>query len=140
MNRFRTFVSVALTAALIALAGMVWAAAKDSIETAPQPAGDSVTIPKVTIAHNGWLVIHDSDANGNIMAPESIGHVYLKRGTHENVTVKLDHPVTAGTKLYAMLHHDTGKKEVYEYGKDSTRHDKPIKVKGKVVVEPFEIQ
>lgn len=136
----RSLLPSLFTCALLGLAGTVWAAAANSIDTAPQPAGESVTVPMVSIAHDGFLVIHDSNAEGKIVAPQSIGHVMVKAGTHKNVTVKLDHAVKAGKKLFAMLHKDTGEKGVYKFAASGGKEDAPVMEDGKPVIVPFQVQ
>ena len=139
MKVFRNLLPAALVAALCAIAGTALAA-DNSIKVAPQPAGNTVTIPMVTIAHNGFLVIHDSNAMGKIVVPQSIGHVAITAGTHKNVMVKLDHPVKAGKKLYAMLHEDTGKPGVYRFAASGGKVDVPTMQDGKPVIVPFMIK
>jgi hypothetical protein len=99
-----------------------------------------VTVPAVTMAEDGFLVSHESNAMGKPVAPGSVGFVRLKAGDHSNVEVILHRSVKPGEKLFAMLHHDTGKMGVYEFGPGSTNVDMPVTANGKVVIKPFMIK
>jgi hypothetical protein len=127
-----TFTKAILAAALpLAFATVAMA---DEIMVSPQSAGNSVTVDSVTIAHDGWLVIHEI-RDGKPVVPASIGHVAVKAGTTENVTVSLSKDVAAGTKVLTMLHVDKGTLNVYEF----PGADHPVKQDGKPVVKPMAI-
>jgi len=106
----------------------------DEITVTPQPAGDSVTVASVTIGQDGWLVIHEIK-NGKPVVPASIGHVAVKAGTTQNVVVKLDKKVAAGSKVLTMLHVNKGDMNAYEF----PGADVPLKQGGKPVVKPMPI-
>jgi hypothetical protein len=107
----------------------------DEITVTPQPAGNSVTIASVKADSDGWLVIHEIK-NGKPVVPESIGYVAVKAGTTENVEVKLNKDVAAGSKILTMLHVDKGATGAYEF----PGSDVPVMVDGKPVVKPMPIQ
>jgi hypothetical protein len=124
---------IALTAALpLGLAGVAMA---DEIMVAPQPAGNTLTVSAVTIAYDGWLVIH-AIKNGKPVLPASIGHVAVKAGTTQNVVVELDTPTAAGDKVLTMLHVDQGAVGTYEF----PGPDHPVMQYGKPVVKPMAIK
>ncbi|WP_353226209.1 DUF7282 domain-containing protein [Salinisphaera hydrothermalis] len=110
-----------------------------SVDTSPQPPGDQVTIPAVVANAPGFIVIHESKANGKPVVPASIGHTAVETGTNKDVVVKLDHPVKAGDKLFAMLHKDTGNKGVYAFGPGSVHVDPPVVVDGHPLVRSFTV-
>lgn len=110
-----------------------------AIDVSAQKAGKTVTIKSATLKNGGFLVIH-AIKNGKPVVPASIGHARLKKGKNKNVVVKLTAKTKAGDKLLAMLHHDTGKKGVYEFGPGSVKTDKPVIVDGKPVVKPFALK
>lgn len=135
-----------ITASLIALGlglGSATALAADPmVDVMNQSASAQgvVMVPAVNMAENGFLVIHEANAMGKPVAPGSVGFVRLKAGEHTNVSVILDRPVKPGEKLFAMLHHDTGKMGVYEFGPGSTNVDLPVTANGGVVIKPFMIK
>lgn len=126
----------------IGFSGLTLAAGGDSLETATQSANlnGAVTVPMVNMSGNGFVVIHESNAAGKPIAPSSVGFTRVTAGEHHDVTVVLNRPAEPGEKLYAMLHHDTGKAGVYEFGPGSTNVDTPVVVNGKVAIKPFMIQ
>lgn len=133
--------ALALAACAAERAKMEGAAAPTpAVAVADQPvADDTVTITSVVMAKDGFVVIHEI-IDGQVQAPQSIGHAPVKAGTSANVAVPLDQPVAPGSRLLAMLHDDTGTIGVYEFGPGATDNDKPVMVDGKPVVEPFTVQ
>jgi len=99
--------------------------------------GNMVTIPKITVNDNSWVVIHRSnDAGDGPMVPAIIGKTHLNAGTSSNVMIQLSKSVSNGEKVWAMLHHDTGTEGKYEFtGADSP--DQPITNDGQIVTKPF---
>lgn len=126
-------ITKAILAAALPLAFATSAMAAE-IMVSPQPAGNAITVDSVTIENDGWLVIHEIK-NGKPVVPASIGHVAVKAGTTENVTVSLTKDVVAGTKVLTMLHVDQGTVNVYEF----PGADHPVKQDGKPVVKPMAI-
>ena len=102
--------------------------------------GGTITIAHIEMGNDGFVVIHETSADGKPIAPGSIGHTAVKKGDSENVVVRLTHAVKRGTKLIAMLHDDTGQMGVYEFGPGATTEDKPTMVGGAPVVKAFMIQ
>jgi hypothetical protein len=123
-------------AALLAAAGAAWAQeASISVDDQEVDATKKVTIEKVTIPVDGWVVIHPSDAQGKFIEKD-IGHAPVKAGTNTNVSVTLTEEVKDGAKLHVMLHEDTGAKGTYEFGK-VPKADGPVLKGGKPVVDDF---
>ncbi len=135
-------ITTSLIALSLGLASASAMAADSMVDVMNQSASAQgvVTIPAVTMGENGFVVIHESNAMGKPIAPASVGFVRLTAGEHKNVSVILDRPVKPGEKLYAMLHHDTGKMGVYEFGPGSTDVDLPVTANGSVVIKPFMIK
>ncbi|MFM9939334.1 MAG: hypothetical protein ACKVP7_07550 [Hyphomicrobiaceae bacterium] len=101
---------------------------------------DTITIADVNLPKNGFLVIHPSDAKGNLIEKD-IGHLALTAGDHKAVKVKLTGAIKAGDKLWAMLHEDTGTAGQYEFGMAGKNNvDMPLKENGKVVENAFKLQ
>lgn len=113
-----------------------------SLDVTDQAISDnSINIGSVTLASDGWVVVH-ADNNGSPVVPDIISEpVYLEAGTTEDVTVtfKSDANVSAGDTVWVMLHNDTGAKGVYEF--DGVNGlDLPIVVDGNVVLKSIVIQ
>lgn len=83
------------------------AVAAPSLEVAEQAPGSRVTVAGVSLAEDGFVVVHASDAEGQIVAPASIGHVAVAAGDHAAVEVPLAREVAAaepdspGARIYA---------------------------------------
>ena len=78
---------------------------------------NTVVLPSVTAAADGWLVIHNDDGMGGIVLPGIIGKTLVSKGVNTNVTVQLDAGVNImpGQKLFPMLHLDNGTIGTYEF-------------------------
>ncbi len=100
----------------------------------------TVTIDSVTMEQDGFVVIHETTADGKPVAPGSIGHVAVKKGTANEVPIRLTKRVRKGAKLVAMLHVDTGRMGRYEFGPRSQAEDKPLMVGNAPVIKAFTIQ
>ncbi|MDX5326762.1 MAG: hypothetical protein LPK80_10930 [Bacteroidota bacterium] len=82
-----------------------------------QVMNNTVVIPEVIAAVDGWLVIHNDNGMGGIVLPGIIGKTMVKAGVNTNVTVQLDQNVTImpGQNLFPMLHLDNGIIGTYEF-------------------------
>ncbi|WP_018405217.1 YncE family protein [Marinobacter gelidimuriae] len=125
----------------LGFSGLTLAAGTSSLETTAQPSNVTgvVKIPTVTMGENGFVVIHESNAAGKPVVPNSVGFTRITKGRHSDVIVILNRPLQPGEKLFAMLHRDTGKAGVYEFGPGSVDVDQPIAVDGKVALKAFNI-
>jgi LPXTG-motif cell wall-anchored protein len=92
----------------------------------------SITAPKVVAERDGWLTVH-VDENGN--PGKVIGFTAVKKGTNNNVVVKLDEDVAVGGKVWPMLHVDEGTIGKYEFPGPDT----PVIVNGGVVMKQITI-
>ena len=110
------------------------------LEVSDQKASTSVTISVVNMDVPGFVTIHGSNVSGEMIAPASLGHTFVDTGSHKDVVVNLATAVSGGTALYAMLHKDDGKKQVYEFGSDSTEFDGPYMHDGGAVVTKFMVK
>lgn len=79
--------------------------------------GNTVVIPEVLAAADGWLVLHNDNGMGGIVLPGIIGKVQVNKGMNTNVSLSLDGGVmlNSGQKLFPMLHLDNGTIGVYEF-------------------------
>ncbi|ADB63803.1 hypothetical protein Htur_5172 (plasmid) [Haloterrigena turkmenica DSM 5511] len=90
--------------------------------------GETVVIDNVTMASGGFVVIHDSSllAGGENVFSSVIGtSAYLEAGTHENVEVTFDEPLTEDETLIAMPHRDTNANETYDFVETEGAADAP---------------
>jgi len=78
-----------------------------SVEVSNQAAGSSVTLATVSMAANGWVVIHEDmdGAPGNILGAQR-----FDAGAYEGGRVELLRSTVSGGRYYAMLHLDDGDK------------------------------
>lgn len=78
---------------------------------------NTITIPQVNAAADGWLVVHNDNGMGGIVLPGIIGKTQVSKGVNTNVTIQLDASVTynPGQLLFPMLHLDNGQIGVYEF-------------------------
>jgi hypothetical protein len=127
--------AAASAAALIAAAGPALAQDASVSVKDRKVTGNKVTIDKVTIPVDGWVVIHPSDASGKFIEKD-IGHAPVTAGASSDVSVTLTENVEDGAKLHAMLHEDTGTKGTYEFGKVA-KADGPVMKDGKLVIDEF---
>jgi hypothetical protein len=126
----------AASVATLMVAAPVWAQEASISVDDQKVKGKEVTIEKVVIPVDGWVVIHPSDAKGHFIEKD-IGHAPVKAGSNSNISVTLTEAVKDGAKLHAMLHEDTGAKGTYEFGKVA-KADGPVMKDGKPVIEDFE--
>ena len=110
------------------------AAAKDSLVAKDQTLNDnSVMVDDVMASVDGWVVVHESNADGTILLPGIIGKTQVKAGETKNLMIKLDKQVANGAKLWPMLHIDAGQIGVYEF----PGADTPVTVNGQIVMQPI---
>ena len=78
---------------------------------------NTITIPNVKAAADGWLVIHNDNGSGGIVLPGIIGKTLVSKGDNANVVVQLDsnETYTSGQLLFPMLHLDNGTIGEYEF-------------------------
>ena len=140
MTRYKPWLAVSASALMaISFAGYAYAATAAVKAENQKISGGAVTIADVNLPKNGFLVIHPSDTQGNLIEKD-LGHIALKAGDHKNVRVKLTGNHKAGEKLWAMLHEDTGTPGVYQFGtKGKANADMPFKADGKAVEQAFKL-
>ena len=96
--------------------------------------GDTIVIGNALIDAPGWIAIH-SDNDGE--PGPVIGTALLHPGANWNVVIEVD-PAQAGSRVFPMLHYDTGELGVYEFGTVEGA-DAPTFVAGNVVVAPLNL-
>lgn len=70
--------------------------------------GETVTVDSVTLSAGGFVVV--TDANGNVVGTSE----YLTAGTHEDVTITLDDPVSSDTTLTGTVYQDADDDETFD--------------------------
>lgn len=96
--------------------------------------GTVLTVKLAAIDAPGWLAIH-SDNNGQ--PGPVIATVLLHTGWNWDIHIPLD-PTQAGSKVFPMLHYDTGAAGVYEFGTVEGA-DAPVFVAEQVIFVPVNI-
>ena len=127
-----------IAALLLVLCGMAWAQSP-AISASAQTSHDfNVVVSRVTLAQDGFVVVHALDAEGKLILTPPLGVKYLTAGTHENVSIPLDpallkqHGYTNGEKtVVPMLHIDANHDGTYEFPNGP---DVPVMVGGKPLV------
>ena len=74
----------------------------------------AITFPEVTIASNGWVVLHpviDGRPDGDMVS----GFTYVGAGTNEDVSIQVDHPADPGDRFLVMLHNDVDNDRVFDF-------------------------
>lgn len=74
----------------------------------------AITIPQVMIEKNGWIVLHPV-INGRPDGDMVSGFTYLGAGTHTDVSIRFNHPASAGDKFLVMLHSDVDDDRVFDF-------------------------
>lgn len=136
MRRFIPMLVVVL-AAMLALSGAAFAQGSPAVTVSDQAAdGNAVVVAQVVATDTGWIVIHESKADGTFGGV--IGKSAVRSGTNDNVRVTLDRAPVNGEKLWAMLHVDTGTVGTYEFGTVEGA-DGPVVLNGDIVMQPFTV-
>ena len=86
--------------------------------------GETVTVDSVTLQDGGFVTVHDATVTQGAVFESIRGTSdYLAPGTHENVTITLDDPVTENTTLVPMAHRDTDGDENYTFAESEGATD-----------------
>ncbi|MDS0259063.1 PGF-CTERM sorting domain-containing protein [Haloarcula sp. S1CR25-12] len=97
--------------------------------------GESVTVDSVTLQDGGFVTVHDASVTEGAVFESIRGtSMYLGPGTHENVTVTLDQPISEETTLVPMAHRDTDGDESYSFPESEGSADGPYVAGGAPVV------
>lgn len=110
-----------------------------AILAASQDLGTVVlTLDSVTLAEDGFVVVHAFDTDGELVLTPPLGFTYLAAGTNENVDVGLDTALLAeygygadNKDVLPMLHLDANANMAYEFPEGG---DVPVMVDEEMVV------
>ncbi len=100
---------------------------------------NTITVGDITLAEDGWVVVHADNGDGP-QVPDIISQpVYLPAGNYSSVEVpfKDDANVMANDQVWVMLHTDTDGEAVYEF--DGGEMDPPITVDGEILMKEITI-
>lgn len=85
------------------------------LATPKQIVNGSISIDRVDATGPCWIVIHETDGNGDPILGTSIGRTRVPIGTNEGVKVQIETSVPAGTLVAAVLHNDDSPIGRYDY-------------------------
>jgi len=108
-----------------------------SVSAADQSSdGTTVVVERVDLSEGGFVTIHDASL-GEGAVIESIRGTseYLDAGTHEDVVVELDEPLTETNQILAMAHQDTNGNESYDFATSGGNADGPYTANGAAVID-----
>ena len=88
----------AASVATLMAAAPVWAQEASISVDDQKVKGKQVTVEKVVIPVDGWVVIHPSDAKGHFIEKD-IGHAPVKAGSNSNISVTLTEDVKDGASF-----------------------------------------
>ena len=98
----------------------------------------TIMLDSVTLAEDGFVVVHAFDTSGELVLDPPLGLVYLTAGTHEGVMVELDGALLADYAYGAevkdvlpMIHVDANANQMYEFPDGG---DVPVMVNEEMVV------
>lgn len=78
--------------------------------------GTAVTLQSVTVPEGGFVVVHDTGLiRGNVTDSILGTSQFLEVGTHRNVTVRLDEPVSESQRLVAVAYRDSNDNEEFDF-------------------------
>jgi PGF-CTERM protein len=98
--------------------------------------GTTVVVDHVDLAEGGFVTIHDSSlAAGAVIESIRGTSQYLEAGSHENVVVELDDPLTEPNQVFAMAHQDTNDNQTYDFVTSEGGEDGPYTADGDIVMD-----
>jgi len=102
--------------------------------------GSTVTVDSVTLHDGGFVTIHDASVTEGAVFESVRGtSEYLAPGTHENVTVELDQPLSENATVVPMAHEDTNGNEQYDFPSSEGAEDGPYVAAGGAVVTTADV-
>jgi PGF-CTERM protein len=96
---------------------------------------ETVVVDEVTLHDGGFVTVHDSSlADGAVFDSIRGTSDYLAPGTHEDVEIRLDEPLSEDGSVYAMAHRDTNGNEAYDFPATEGGEDGPYVAAGAPVM------
>lgn len=98
--------------------------------------GSTVVVEEVTLPEGGFVTMHDSSLEDGDVFGSVVGtSEYLEAGTHEDVTVSLEKPLTEDDTLFGMAHMDTDGDQIYSFVSSNGEEDGPYTVDEEPVMD-----
>ncbi|MBE9060574.1 hypothetical protein [cf. Phormidesmis sp. LEGE 11477] len=101
-----------------------------------QTTAGQIVIEEVATARDGWVSIHQSNEDGGIELPDSLGQARVDAGDSEDVVVDLWEAPYPEEKLWVLLHIDSGDRGIYEF----PGADVAVKKNGETMARSFYIK
>ncbi|WP_206424455.1 PGF-CTERM sorting domain-containing protein [Halorubrum sp. CSM-61] len=102
--------------------------------------GETVVVGSVTLHDGGFVTVHDSSlADGAVFDSIRGTSAYLGPGTHTDVEIALDDPLTEGDTVFAMAHRDTNGNEAYDFPGSDGAEDGPYAAAGSPVMSAADL-
>ncbi|WP_206731740.1 DUF7282 domain-containing protein [Halorubrum amylolyticum] len=102
--------------------------------------GESVVVDEVTLHDGGFVTVHDSSlADGAVFDSIRGTSAYLAPGTHTDVEIALDDPLTEDDTVLAMAHRDTNDNEAYDFPGSDGADDGPYAAAGAPVMSAADL-
>ena len=104
--------------------------------------GTTITIDSVIADADGFVVVHATDANGDLVLTPPLGVAYVAAGTHTDLEIALDPAELAkyayhqGGAIVPMLHVDADGDRVYSFPNGP---DVPVMVDGAMVITTVDL-
>ncbi|WP_080508432.1 DUF7282 domain-containing protein [Haloparvum sedimenti] len=99
--------------------------------SAQETDGETIVVDEVTLHDGGFVTVHDSTlADGAVLDSVRGTSEYLGPGTHEDVEIALDDPLTEDDTVFAMAHRDTDGDETYDFLTSEGADDGPYVAAG----------
>ena len=73
--------------------------------------GDTIAIDSASLSDGGYVVAYDGGANGTVLGRSA----HLPPGTHQNVIIDLDQPVTRDRTVVLVVHRETTGDRTFDY-------------------------
>ncbi len=118
-----------VTAEGILMTSIIVSGSTPSVTASDQSVSNNMlTLDEVNTEQIGFIVLHLDNGNNAPVVPASIGHAQVYTGVNNDVMVTLDDGVnlSAGTKVWAMLHTDTGTIGSYDFDGSEGSDDPPV--------------
>nr|WP_179233993.1 PGF-CTERM sorting domain-containing protein [Halorubrum halodurans] len=111
------------------------------VETSDQETdGGTVVVEDVTLHDGGFVTVHDDTlADGAVLESVRGTSEYLAPGTHTEVEVTLEDPLTEDGTVLAMAHRDTNGDETYDFLATDGAADGPYVAAGSPVTSSAEL-
>ena len=102
--------------------------------------GETVVVDSVTLHNGGFVTVHDSSlADGAVFDSIRGTSTYLGPGTHTDVEIALDDPLSEDDTVFAMAHRDTNANQAYDFPATDGDEDGPYTAAGAPVMSAADL-